>query len=257
MDAHLRGREQKMRREIGMRQKYHRIVLILMLSVGILLAGKLPLVHAAFKLQINDLKDSVVEVDITDNGAGDQNLLAGTIAYYGAVGVFNISITTGVSKPQLGNSYEAIMDLSSLQVSTFGAGSLTISLSDTDYELIASSPPFGTAKTDMSGVTRGTIEYATFFDSTNKQFGTEVLLAEGEGSGAFSANPSLTVLLPSSPGKFSLTSIVTITHDAGDSSSINLDLSVSTPEPGTLLLLGTGLLGFAGYGWHRHKMQKP
>jgi hypothetical protein len=76
------------------------------------------------------------------------------------------------------------------------------------------------------------------------------------GPGAFSLTTSTTFSLGGGP--FSLTEIVDIAHPGGGANITSFD-SVSrvepVPEPTTLLLLGCGLFGLAGYAWRSKKQQ--
>ncbi len=65
-------------------------------------------------------------VTITDNGPGDLNPGVGVITFLGAVGNWNINVTTGISGP-------SSMDLNSIDATAIfpNAGALVIDLSDT------------------------------------------------------------------------------------------------------------------------------
>src|SRR4029453_3116380 len=94
---------------------------------------------------------------------------------------------------------------------------------------------------------------ANWFGSSHTLFSLGTLLGTfgAFGPGAF-APPTLDVGLPGNPDPFSLTQILTI-HSTG-SLLYSGDGSITPralPEPGTLLLIGAGLLGLIGRRW-RH-----
>ena len=54
-----------------------------------------------------------------------------------------------------------------------------------------------------------------------------------------------------------MTDVIRITHNTrGDITSFDAENSASVPEPGTLMLLGSGLLGIAGYSRVRFGRKK-
>ena len=72
---------------------------------------------------------------ITDNGPGDSNPLTGVITFSGSLpGGCAVNVTTGLSKPMIGGTTNiAEIDLNSVNVQTTGAGTLRITLEDTDF----------------------------------------------------------------------------------------------------------------------------
>jgi len=108
-------------------------------------------------------------------------------------------------------------------------------------------PVNSTFHLDITGVnSSGTILYEAFLGPANAFFSTAIpLAAVGPSGPGISGSASSSQIV--SPGPFSLTERVTISITgpinitAPASASFNAALAV--PEPGLLLLLGTGLLG--------------
>lgn len=170
--------------------------------------------------------------------------LDGFISFMGPVGVFNINLSGGLSKPAIGNPPFSIdMDLSSLNSST-GAGTLLVELSDTGFTLNDQNGAFYFTSS-IGGVTSGTIDFNTYIDYNNNLFNQANLVTnQAFGPGAFGA--SVTGSVASDPNLFSLTQAVQITHTGLGVSSFNA--TVSVPDVGIMWLLGTAfvMLGFLG-----------
>ncbi len=173
--------------------------------------------------------------------------LDGLISFSGAVGSFFANTSVGASKPQIGNSTEARLVLNSIDISG-AAGSVTIRLTDTDYSLPVMPGSYGSSSL-VAGITDGSVDVMTYLDTGNTAFGTGTLLGSfSSDGGAFSATENLYGVGISGP--FALTQVANVTHTgAGQVTLVNA--SVSVPEPGSLALLGIGLLGIGFVGNRR------
>ncbi|MGO9020560.1 MAG: PEP-CTERM sorting domain-containing protein [Syntrophobacteraceae bacterium] len=168
---------------------------------------------------------------------------SGVVGYSGTVGGWNISFgySTGVTYPTLGTAGMPTMELNSLNFAASNTSTpLEILFSQTGFV----APPGATLSIGgtFSGLT--SVTAAAYYDTSNTILATNLATSSQIGS---------TLIFTSSPfsgstggninanGPISLTEEVTLTPDPGGWGS--LDGTLTTPEPGSLFLLGTGLLG--------------
>ena len=211
---------------------------------------------AASALSIR-LTDGNTTFTVNDGGFGDTAMgVAGVVGFSGVIGDYIVNVSTGLSYPILGSSASPIMDLSSVNVSYNGpavSNTLKIYLTDTGF---SSPSTIGAFAAGIGGTTTGTVTYSTYLDAANSAFAeTTLLTSKSYSGGPFSGGESSLVDVSSLVSSYSLTQEVDITHIAsGGFSSFDATLT-PVPEPGTMMLLGFGMLGMAVYGKRRMNKQ--
>lgn len=185
--------------------------------------------------------DGITLATCADGAACDVNPVGGIVTFVYVVGSWAGSVATGAS-----TSPVPLIDLHGFATST-GAGSLSLFVSDIDFTL----GPTASLRNFIGGIggtqpaSGASISYSMWADDANALFGTIDLID----SGAKAGTPFSDVLAGTgtTADTFSMTLGVVVTHNATGFSSFDFEGSAA-PEPGTLLLVGAGLLGFVGLG---------
>jgi hypothetical protein len=215
--------------------------------ITVLLAAAV-LMMAAFTsnaqaLQMRASIDGVNWTTLFDGGPGDANPISGAITSFAGLDGFAFSILTGANTSATNSANLSILALAQ---STAG-GTLHIQLTETGLIIFPTATYGNTGLTLLQGpasVTTNTYWGAGAFDTTN-------LIASGFKNTISGSSWNTTFTNPLS-GEFSLTEELIITQGPNVTSNVTGSLIVTpVPEPGTMLLLGFGMLSLAVYGKRR------
>jgi len=170
----------------------------------------------------------------------------GVILFYGLVGSQLVDISVGQTMPALGSATMPALSLNNTIVS--GEGTLGIHFTDTG---------FGPISAAMGGFTLhggGTLSNSTasisaLLSTSNTPWGGSSLINLGSfTTSSFSKDAAADISALTGP--FSLTLDTLITVGTNGTAQVASELQ-PVPEPGTMVLLGFGMLGLAIYGKRR------
>ena len=224
-----------------------RNVMIGIVFGGICLLSSVPAHAVSIKLFEENSGALVV---VTDNGVGDLNPMVGAVVFTGPVGNVILDLTTGLSKPLIGNSNSAMLTLTQLAVTAMQPARLTVSLTDTGFTVPAM--PMASFLSEIGGVltgTGGSVEAWSYVDLDNAPFGTggSSLYHGVFGPGAFADSLGTSFVNNGSP--FSMTQVALM--KLNPYSVVSFDAHSKVPEPSAMLLMGTGLIVLAVWGRRR------
>lgn len=184
---------------------------------------------SAYAVPTMTIFDGTTTVTITDGGAGDSCPDTGCVVWIGTIGVWNINVDTGLTKPASGTPTHLDMDLSFVAHST-AAGTLSITWSDDGYMVS------GGGVDTIGGTTDGSVSDNVLIN------GGAVLSLGPFGPGAFSDTTTGTITL--NPSDI-IALQVNITQSGSGTTTGDKNLKV--PEGGsTLALLGIAMVGLEG-----------
>jgi hypothetical protein len=169
---------------------------------------------------------------ITANGTTLATDTTNTFATYsGPIGSFNINTFSVAGVNAFGNSGE-LFDLSSLNISTSGAGTLNIVVTETNLSAGSLASFFASFSGQISNAS---VTRSFYIDTANTGSNTTLLGTTTGTSGDFSLTAPLN-------GLFSLTEVISISAN-GAGAKLSSDDTVRVPEPMSLGLLGAGIAG--------------
>ena len=219
-----------------------------LLLAGAILTSFTNRVNAAATLTLYDGVNPLITV--VDNGPGDMFGATGAILVATNVGVWNLTISSAITKPLFGTATDPVMDLG-ITASSSAAGSLRFVFSDSDFGPVASGSTLVAIVDGQVNGAAATVTYDVYGDPANVIGATTVHIASaGTTPLPTTATGSGPLALPA---PFSLTQVDTFTVSGPTTINSDASFHVVVPEPG---VMGLGALGLAVFALGRSKRKQ-
>ena len=205
-------------------------------------------VNAAATLTLYDGVNPLITV--VDNGPGDMFGATGAILVETNVGVWNLTISSAITKPLFGSATAPVMDLGVTATST-AAGSLRFVFSDNGFGPVTNGSTLIAIVDGQVNGAAATVTYDVYGDPANVVGATTVHIA------SIGTTPLPTTATGSGPlalsAPFSLTQVETFVASGPTAINADASFSVVVPEPG---VLGLGALGVAVFALARSQRKQ-
>jgi hypothetical protein len=240
-----------------------RALVVASLAVAVSLVAT-PTAEATLKIRAS-VDGFATFIEAVDEGAGDSagttgitGLLSATFTFPGVT----VHVSTGTSKPLVGNPGLSEIDIGVTGAFT-GAGTVIIDVTDTDFGPPGTPSGFGMLVADLSSNRLATFQ--AFIDNHNLHYGgvpAPGAIGTAEISTGIAANapPGVTDAVAFGFGTaiapYSMSGRTVLTGTAGQSISVDNNITFTVPAPAGVVLALTGLplVGF-GHWWRRRKAE--
>ena len=198
------------------------------------------------------LMNGATTVTIADNSAMDSNSAIGIISFVGPVGDFETNVTTGTTKPVIGNATSPELALQSMDITNTSASTETITIlfSDNNFGPAAGNPQAALSVTQLGPTppsSNGSVTNTDYWDPGNTTLAlTSLLTSIGPMTSLGAASDSGAFGTFGNP--FALTQDLSITLNAGGEFLGSANFVLAVPEANgvvacvlVVLVLGVGL----------------
>jgi len=203
--------------------------------------------EAAFIAAVcQDLTCSTTPIIVTDNLAGDALPASGQINFVVAAFGYSLAVNTSQSKPAIGSSNGPQLDLT--YVAT-GSGTIFFYVGDTDF---TGPQSFLMSLAETSSGGSSTVTGRAWGGTTNNALTFSPLLASIPLTGVVASGTANGTVTPG-VNPYSLSLGVQVVRTSAGTTTGDLNLAATTPEPTSLVMLGIGLACF-GFAVRRKRL---